>query len=97
MRRAPVPPGRRQERETVFDSSFFEDLQYWIKTRPNTAARLLELVEAARRDPFRGIGKPEPLRHLGPNHWSRRLTQEHRMVYVVQDDRITFSQGRYHY
>lgn len=49
------------------------------------------------RDPFGGIGKPEPLKHLGPNVWSRRLTAEHRIVYLVRDDRIDFLQGRYHY
>ena len=49
------------------------------------------------RDPFAGIGKPEPLKHLGPNVRSRRLTVEHRIVYLVRDDRIDFLQGRYHY
>lgn len=48
-------------------------------------------------DPFSGLGKPEPLRHLGPNVWSRRLTQEHRLVYLVAHDRIDFLQARYHY
>ena len=60
-----------------------------------TALRLLELVEAIVRDLFVGIGKPEPLRHLGPNIWSRRLTQEHRVVYMVRDDRVDFLQARY--
>ena len=49
------------------------------------------------RDPFTGIGKPEPLKHLGPNLWSRRLTGEHRIVYLVREDRIDFVQARYHY
>jgi toxin YoeB len=49
------------------------------------------------RDPFAGIGKPELLKHLGPNVLSRRLTAEHRIVYLVRDDRIDFLQGRYHY
>jgi toxin YoeB len=49
------------------------------------------------RDPFHGIGKPEPLRHLAPNTWSRRITQEHRIVYLVRADRIDFLQARYHY
>lgn len=48
-------------------------------------------------DPFTGLGKPEPLKHLGPDIWSRRLSLEHRVVYVVQDDRIIFLQARYHY
>jgi toxin YoeB len=61
------------------------------------ALRVFELVEAIMRDPFRGIGKPEPLRHLSPNTWSRRVTQEHRVVYLVRADRIDFLQARYHY
>jgi toxin YoeB len=48
-------------------------------------------------DPFTGLGKPEALRHLGPNMWSRRLTQEHRLVYLVGHDRVDFLQARYHY
>jgi len=49
------------------------------------------------RDPFTGVGKPERLKHLGPDVWSRRLTGEHRIVYLVRDDRIDFLQARYHY
>jgi len=59
--------------------------------------RALPLVEAILRDPFEGIGKPEPLKHLAPGAWSRRLTEEHRIVYLVQRDRIDFLQARYHY
>jgi toxin YoeB len=54
-------------------------------------------VEAVLRDSFTGIGKPEPLKYLAPGVWSRRLTQEHRIVYLVGDDRIDFLQTRYHY
>ena len=61
------------------------------------ALRALELVEAILRDPFTGIGKPEPLRSLLSGAWSRRLTQEHRIVYVVKDDRVEFLQARFHY
>lgn len=92
---ASQPPPRR--RDTVFQPEFREDLKFWVQTDRRTALRLLELVEAIVRDPFSGIGKPEPLKHLGPNLWSRRLTQEHRVVYLVRDDRIDFLQGRYHY
>ena len=55
------------------------------------------LVEAALRDPAGGIGKPEPLKYFAPGAWSRRLTQEHRIVYLVGSDRIDFLQARYHY
>ena len=86
-----------KERDAVFQAEFREDLRYWVDTNRRTALRLLALVEAILRDPFRGVGKPEPLKYLGPNVWSRRVTQEHRIVYVVSDDRIDFIQGRYHY
>ena len=84
-------------RLAVFQPEFLEDLRYWVETDRRTARRLLELVEAALRDPFAGIGKPEPLKYLGGDVWSRRITQEHRCVYLVKTDRIEFLQGRYHY
>lgn len=89
-----VPP---QERPTTFDPNFREDLRHWVDTDRRVALRLLELVEAVIRDPFAGIGKPEPLKYLGGGVWSRRLTEEHRVVYRVTADRIDFLQGRYHY
>lgn len=85
------------DRLLVFDRDFLEDLSHWVSTDRKVALRVLELVEAIRRDPFDGIGKPEPLRHLGSGIWSRRITQEHRLVYRVKDDRILFAQARYHY
>jgi toxin YoeB len=59
--------------------------------------RASDLVEAILRDLFRGIGRPKPLKHLAVGAWSRRLTQEHRLVYLVSNDRIDFLQARYHY
>ncbi len=88
---------KKTERVSVFQPQFREDLAYWVRTDRKTALRLLRIVEEVMRDPFRGIGKPEPLKGLGPGVWSRRLTQEHRLVYLVNDDRIDFLQGRYHY
>jgi len=58
---------------------------------------VLDLVEAVIRDPFAGVGKPEPLKHLGGGVWSRRITEEHRLVYRVTAERIDFLQARYHY
>jgi toxin YoeB len=84
-------------RSLVLDPDFLEDLTFWVETDRKTALRILKLVEAVMRDPFEGIGKPEPLKHLGGNVFSRRITQEHRIVYEVQDARIVFLQGRYHY
>jgi toxin YoeB len=89
--------GRSVSRVAVFHREFREDLRYWVKTDRNTALRILDLVEATLRDPFEGLGKPEPLRYLLAGCWSRRVTQEHRLVYKVSDERIDFLQARYHY
>jgi toxin YoeB len=85
------------KRQAVFHPEFLEDLRYWVKTERNTALRVLDLVEAALRDPFEGVGRPEPLRHALAGCWSRRITQEHRLVYRVAEARIDFLQARYHY
>lgn len=85
------------KRFAIFHDEFREDLRYWVKTDRNTAIRALDLVEAVLRDPFQGAGKPEPLRYVLAGCWSRRITQEHRLVYRVSDDRIDFLQARYHY
>lgn len=74
-----------------------EDLRYWVPHDRKLAAKVLELIEAARRDPFTGIGKPEPLKNLGSDVWSRRITREDRLVYRVTDDFIDVLQARYHY
>jgi toxin YoeB len=84
-------------RSLVLDPDFLEDLTFWVETDRKTALRILKLVDAVMRDPFEGIGKPEPLKHLGGSVFSRRITQEHRIVYEVLDTRIVFLQGRYHY
>ncbi len=86
-----------KERLSIFHSEFREDLAYWVKIDRKVALRILEIVEAIMRDPFDGIGKPEPLRYLGSGVWSRRITQEHRIVYVVSDSKIDFIQCKYHY
>lgn len=88
---------KKTMRQPVFHSESREDLKYWAKIDRKIALRKLELVAAIMRDPFQGIGKPEPLRYLAAGAWSRRLTQEHRIVYLVSDDRIDFLQARYHY
>jgi toxin YoeB len=72
-------------------------LQYWVETDRKVALRAFGLIEAIMREPFTGIGKPEPLKYLVAGAWSRRLTQEHRIVYLVTNDRIDFLQARYHY
>lgn len=84
-------------RDAVFHPEVREDLRFWIETDRKVALRAFDLVEAVMRDPFTGIGKPEALKYLAPGTWSRRLTHEHRIVYLVQDDRIDFLQARVHY
>ena len=88
---------RPSDRDAVFDPVFREDLIWFIKNERKAAIRTLELVDAVLADPFDGIGKPEPLKHELAGTWSRRITQEHRMVYKVSVDRIYFLQARYHY
>jgi toxin YoeB len=88
---------RSRQRLPVFHPEFIEDLQYWVKTNRKTALRALDLVQAIHREPFTGIGKPEPLKYLPSGTWSRRLTEEHRVVYLVAEERIDFLQARYHY
>jgi toxin YoeB len=87
----------KTKRDAVFHPEFLDDLRYWVKTDRRVALRALELVEAVLKEPFSGVGKPEPLKYLAPSTWSRRLTQEHRIVYLVKAERIEFLQARYHY
>ena len=87
----------RAEREAIFHPEFRDDLRHWVETDRTVALRILQLVEAVVRDPFAGIGKPEPLKYVLAGAWSRRITQEHRLVYKVSEKRIDFLQGRYHY
>ncbi|PYP89542.1 MAG: Txe/YoeB family addiction module toxin [Blastocatellia bacterium AA13] len=89
--------GRKLERKAVFHQEFRDDLKYWVTTDRKVALRAFDIIEAVMRDPFSGIGKPEPLKYLASGVWSRRLTQEHRIVYLVSEDRVDFLQCRYHY
>ena len=97
MKISKANPQTKFLRDAVFHPEFREDLKYWVKTDRKIALRAFDLIEAIMRDPFHGIGKPEPLRYLASGTWSRRLTQEHRIVYLVSKKRIDFLQARYHY
>ena len=88
---------RRVERVAVFQPEFVDDLIHWVKMDRKAAVRVLELANAVLRDSFEGIGKPEPLKFEFAGCWSRRITQEHRLVYRVSETRIDFLQARYHY
>jgi toxin YoeB len=81
----------------VLQDECLEDLRYWVETNRKVALRVVDLMEAALRDPCVGIGKPEHLRHLGGSVWSRRINETDRLVYEVFADRIEFLQARYHY
>ena len=85
------------KRAAAFHPEFRDDLRYWVRTDPKIALRVLDLVEAVLRDPFQGVGRPEPLKFYLAGCWARRITQEHRLVYLVRQSRIDFLQARYHY
>jgi toxin YoeB len=89
--------GSAPGREAVFHPEFREDLRYWVAENRSSALRLFQLIEAILRDPFNGLRKPEPLKYIQPGVWSRRITQEHRLVYKVSEKRIDFLQARYRY
>jgi toxin YoeB len=90
-------PVAEQDRATIIQDECMEDLEHWLATDGKIALRVFGLMKEARRDPCHGIGKPEPLKHLGPDIWSRRITALDRLVYRVGDDFVDFLQARYHY
>ena len=81
----------------VFAEEAWEDYLYWQQQDKRMVKRINELITATQRDPFGGIGKPEPLKHALAGFWSRRITDEHRMVYKVEGDALLIAQLRYHY
>ncbi len=83
--------------QLIIDPDFLDDLTHWSQTEPRIVVRILKLLEEIRRHPFQGTGKPEPLRHLGSGVWSRRIRQEHRLVYRGDKDTVWLLQCRYHY
>lgn len=83
-------------RQLVFHAQGWEDFSYWARNDRATT-RVLRLITETLREPFTGIGKPEPLRHSMPGAWSRRITDEHRLVHLVTDKEIVTLQARYHY
>ena len=86
-----------RSKQCVLETTFREDFRFWVEGDRKVALRVLDLVEAVMRNPFGGIGKPEPLKYGAPNTWSRRVTDEHRLVYVIQNEQISFTQARFHY
>ena len=84
-------------RSLALSAEALDDLRYWVETDARRAARILRLIEEVCRSPFSGTGRPEPLKHLGGDVWSRRIDQEHRLVYVVEGNLVRILQCRYHY
>jgi toxin YoeB len=81
----------------IFAEQAWEDYLFWQRADPKTARRIQELIKDTTRHPFEGIGKPEPLRHALALYWSRRITDEHRMVYRAAGEDLLIAQLRYHY
>ncbi len=83
--------------QLVFSSKSWEEYVYWQETEPKQVRRINLLIKELMRDPFAGIGKPEPLQHAYRGYWSRRIDGEHRLVYKVVGDQLWIAQLRYHY
>jgi toxin YoeB len=84
-------------RSLEFDVAAFEDLAWWVEQDRAQALRIIRLIREIQREPFAGIGKPEPLKHDLKGCWSRRIDQAHRLVYQVGNDKIRILACRYHY
>lgn len=80
-----------------FDPAGFDDLAWWVEKDRKIALRIIKLIDDIQRDPFQGLGKPEPLKHELKGCWSRRIDDEHRLVYQVLDEKIRILACRYHY
>ena len=91
----PRTPGRAFTLITAVQ--FIADLQHWVGAHPKTAIRILRIVLEIARDPRTGIGKPEPLKHREPGHWSRRVDDEHRLIYRFDQSHVEFLSARGHY
>ena len=81
----------------IWSNNAWEDYLYWQENDKKTLRRINELIKASHREPFNGIGDPEPLKHNWKGYWSRRINREHRLIYKVQGDELWIMQCRYHY
>jgi toxin YoeB len=84
-------------RSVHFDSAAWEDFLFWLASDRKTARRIVRLIAEIQRDPFTGIGKPEPLRGELSGYWSRRIDDQHRLAYRANDEEIKILKARYHY
>ena len=81
----------------VFVDESWEDYQYWQKTDKKMLLKINELLKDISRTPFTGLGKPEPLKHKYKGYWSRRINEEHRLIYKINEEEITIAKCRFHY
>ncbi|MBU2438319.1 MAG: Txe/YoeB family addiction module toxin [Acidobacteria bacterium] len=81
----------------IFSSQAWDDYLYWQKTDRSLLKRINSLIEDIRRSPYKGKGKPEPLRYALSSYWSRRINEEHRLVYRMEEGALLLAQLRYHY
>jgi len=80
-----------------FEPQAFADLQYWMQHQPKVAKKMMRLIEESMRDPFGGIGKPEPLKNELSGWWSKRIDGEHRMIYRIDNDSLIILKAKGHY
>jgi len=83
--------------DIVFADRGWEDFSHWVEHEPKMVARIVRLIKDIERSPYQGLGKPEPLRHDLSGFWSRRINDEHRLVYAVNKKQILIAQARFHY
>jgi toxin YoeB len=95
--RSPSPAAQEQDRQAILQRTFRHDLAQWIASDPRVALRVMKLIEDIIREPFTGLGKPEPLKHSLRGEWSRRITDHHRLEYIVSNIAIYFVRARTHY
>ncbi len=81
----------------IFSENAWEDYLYWLNTDKQILKRINELIKDIQKNKYKGIGKPEPLKHNLSGYWSRRINNEHRLIYKIQEDKIMIAQLRYHY
>ncbi|MBN2718793.1 MAG: Txe/YoeB family addiction module toxin [Deltaproteobacteria bacterium] len=81
----------------IFSENSWQDYQYWLRNDKKILKRINELIKDIQRNKYEGVGKPEPLKHNLSGYWSRRINNEHRLVYKIENDSIWIAQLRYHY
>ncbi|MBC8204603.1 Txe/YoeB family addiction module toxin [bacterium] len=84
-------------RNVIFERNAFKDIEYWLQNDRRILRRILVLIRDIDRNPFSGLGKPEPLRYDFKGCWSRRIDEEHRLIYIISDDNINILSCKYHY